>query len=110
MQPRLEACLILGCHGYINDSFTNCSCVKNVILDLAIFEEQEYINVVKFLDQACELLDKTINDYNKCTNAVSMLYRDHNAFDQKMLHNIQRFLRTHRECGIWLSLILKKDI
>jgi hypothetical protein len=102
----IDAYLILGCNGHTdNDGFVHCNCVSNIILDISESSDK----VEKFLDNACGLFDGPIFDYNKCTNAVSMLYKDYGEIKPAMLFKIQSFFRLHKTCGIYLVLILKED-
>ncbi len=109
-QKRLEACLILGCYGYVNLNFNYCSKVSNIIFDLTKLSEENYLKILEFLDHACDLFSKPMNDYNKCVNALSLLYSTYHAYDAEMLHRVQHFLKMHRNCGIWLMLVMKEDL
>ena len=106
---RLSAYLILGCNGHIIDGFTNCHGVENSVLDLTELSDELYIKVIDFLDNACGLFQAPINDNNKCSNILQMLYRDLSIIDKNMLYNIQNFIRLHKNCGLYLYLIMKED-
>ena len=109
MMEKLDAYLILGCNGHKDDlGFINCSGVENPIIDLSTVDESILSKLINFLDDACGLFNTVIYDYNKSTNIISLLYKDFKAFDQRMLFNIQAFLKTHKLCGIYLVLILKE--
>lgn len=111
MEQRLKVCLVLGCNGCIGlDGFKSCLKVENVIIDLTKFENDQYQTIIDFLDTACDLFISPINDYNKCVNSLSLLYRTYNAFNQTMLFNVQAFLKMHKQCGVWLMLVLKEDL
>jgi hypothetical protein len=108
---RLEAYLVLGCNGFIGeDGFRSCYGIENPIIDLTKVPEDEYNSLLEFLDNACDLFSRPINDYNKCVNTLSLLYKIHNAYDKQMLHNIQNFLKMHKQCGVSLILVMKEDI
>lgn len=110
MVQRLEAYLVLGCTGSATPKgFVSCHGIENPIIDLAKIEEQDYEPLIDFLDNACDLFSAPMNDYNKCVNTLSYLYKNHNAYDKDMLHSIQHFLQMHKLCGVWLTLILKED-
>lgn len=111
MKNRLEACVVLGCSGSILEhKFCLCQGTSNKIIDLTLLDEDVYKDVLTFLEQACDLFNSVMCDYNKCVNCLSLLYQNYNAFDQKMLFNIQSFLKLHRNCGVWIMLIMKEDI
>lgn len=100
----------MGCNSFITeDGFSSCSGVNNKILDLADMPEDKYDELLVFFENACGLFDATMTDYNKCVNTLSLLYKNFSAYDKNMLHNIQHFLKMHKQCGIWISLILKED-
>ena len=109
MNGQLKAYLVLGCNGCRSKDFFLCPGVENIILDLENLEEDKYHKTIDFLDSACDLFNSVANDHNKCVNILSMLYRTYYAYDSKMLNNIQNFIKMHKDCGIWLMLILKKD-
>jgi hypothetical protein len=107
---KLNAYLVLGCNGHKDNSgFINCSAVENPIIDLSKLDDSINSKIINFLDNACGLFNDIIYDYNKCTNIISLLYKDFKAFDQAMLYNIQSFLKTHKLCGVYLVLILKEN-
>jgi hypothetical protein len=110
MIKRLSAVLMLGCNNLVIDDFVFCHKIQNIIFDLDSFDDEHYSRIIEFLDNACDLFNYIMSDYNKCVNAISLLYRNYNAFDQKMLNNIQSFLKKHKDCGIWLVLVLKEDL
>lgn len=111
MKSRLKACLVLGCNGSIvKEDFCLCRGVQNTIIDLTNLEDEHYIRILDFLDQACDLFSSPVYDYNKCVNVLSLLYRNYDGFNQQTLMNVQAFLKTHRSCGIWIMLIMKEDI
>ena len=110
MAERLKAYVVLGCNGANTPSgFISCSSVENPIIDLTKIEETQYPGVMQFLDDACSIFDSPVSDYNKCVNTLSYLYKNFGVYDQKMLFSVQHFLKMHKECGVWLMLILKED-
>lgn len=110
MGNRLGAYLVLGCNGLTgDDDFVFCTGVQNIILDLDSKPIDEYNTLINFFDNACSLFDSQVHDYNKCANILSLLYNNYHAYDQKKLTQIQTFIRQHKSCGIWLTLILKED-
>lgn len=111
MEQRLKVCLVLGCNGFIGvDGFRSCLKIENVIVDLTMLDERQYFIILDFLENACDLFISPMFDYNKCVNSLSLLYKTYNAFNQAMLFNVQAFLKMHRQCGVWLMLVLKEDL
>lgn len=101
---------MLGCNGFTDeDGFLHCGSVANPILDLTEIDAGAYERVITFLENACNLFDAPMYNYNKCCNTLSMLHRDFGIISQEMLLNIQKFLKMHRQCGVYLVLILKED-
>jgi hypothetical protein len=110
VEDRLKAYLVLGCNGLTSpDKFIFCNGIQNPIIDLTRLSEDQYLELLNFFDNACDLFNSPMNDYNKCVNTLSLLYKNYNAYDQTMLSNIQSFIKNHKGCGIWLMLILKED-
>lgn len=110
MQKRLEACLVLGCNGFLGeDGFRACHGVENLIIDLSSIPDDNYENILRFLDEACDLFSRPMNDYNKCANTLSLLYKNYDGYNDLMLRNVQLFLRMHKRCGIWIMLVMKED-
>ena len=111
MQKRLDAYLVLGCNSYVSrEGFRTCHGVENPIIYLDFIPEEDYNGLLEFFDNACDLFSRPINDYNKCVNTLSLLYKNYNGYDKKMLQNIQAFLKMHKQCGIWLMLVMKEDL
>ncbi len=109
MNGQLKAYLVLGCNGCSSKEFCLCPGVENIVLDLEALEKEKYTKIIDFLDSTCELFNSVTNDHNKCVNILSMLYRIYDAYDSKKLSSIQNFIKMHKECGIWIMLILKED-
>lgn len=107
---KLEAYLVLGCGGFRTPSgFLICNSISTPIIDLEEVPDEEYDNLVGFLDKACGLFDSPIYDYNKVGNSLNLLHKMKAAFSKERLHEIQFFLKRHRECGIYIALIMKED-
>jgi hypothetical protein len=110
LKNRLGAYLVLGCNGQTSsDGFVFCSGIENAILDLDTFASDEYDMLINFFDNACDLFSSPMNDHNKCVNTLSLLYKNYNGYNQKRLLQVQSFIKQHKDCGIWLSLVLKED-
>jgi hypothetical protein len=101
----------MGCNGNtIKNEFINCNGIENIIIKLSEIDEQNYGRVIDFFDKACGLFDAPVNNHNKCTNIVTMLYRDYGIINDEMLYRIQFFIKMHKPCGIYLFLIMKEDV
>jgi hypothetical protein len=110
VEEQLDAYLVLGCNGHsIKGNFTNCLGVENPIVKLSEVDDQNYERVISFFEKACGFFDGPINDQNKCSNIIGMLYRNYSIIDDEMLHNVQLFMKTHKSCGFYLFLIMKED-
>lgn len=107
----IDACLVLGCNGHTDkDGFVYCAGVYNTILSLKNLNIEDYKSVVALLDNACGLFDQPMFNYNKCTNTISMLYRDYNVIDNDLLLKLQGFFKSHKQCGLYLLLLLREDL
>lgn len=110
MSKRLEAYLVIGCGGFeTTSSFLLCNSISTPILDFEEIEEAKYERVMMFMERTCKLFDKPTYDYNKVVNIITMLYRTYEVLDQERLVEIQRYLKMHRDCGIFLILLMKED-
>lgn len=109
MNNRLSLYLVLGCNGSREEQFTYCHTTENILLDLATLSDSDYNIVVDFLDDACELFDGPIGDQNKVANIISILYRTFKVINDITLYKTQRYLKMHRDCGMYLVLLLQED-
>jgi hypothetical protein len=110
VEERLDAYLVLGCNGHITKgSFVHCSGVENPIFNILDADDNNYPGLVDFLDSACGLFDSPTNDYNKCMNIITMLRSNYGIINDEVLHNIQFFIKNHKQCGIYIYLIMKED-
>ena len=110
MCQRLGAFLVLGCNGSgVSKDFVFCHGVKSPIIDLSSLDKEKYLELLDFLDNACNLFDSVMLDYNKCVNTISFLHKKFDLYDQKTLNRIQTFIKMHKDCGIFLTLVLKED-
>jgi hypothetical protein len=102
--------LILGCHGHNDaENFTYCKGVSNPIIELKYLKEYEYEKTIEFFDNACGLFDSVVDDYNKCSNILNMLYKNYKVISPEMLKKIQYYLNIHKMCRPYLALILRED-
>lgn len=107
--PRIDAMLILGCHGRSDESFRLCHGVNNSILNTIDLDDFEYERVMSFFDKACGLFDSSISDYNKCSNILNILYKTHKVINPDTLKKIQYYLDMHKKCRPYLMLVLRED-
>lgn len=105
-----ETCyLVLGCFGREDDGFISCPSVENRILKLD--DSLVYIDdVMDYLD-SMSLFDRHMLDINAIRH---LIYNLQDRFDQKVkrlwteqeYHLLERFIHTHRPCGLYAKLIL----
>ena len=110
MSKRLEAYLVIGCGGFeTTNGFLLCNSISTPILDFEEIQEDRYERTMEFMDRGCKLFDKPTYDYNKVVNIITMLYRTYEVIEEERLIEIQRYLKMHRDCGIFLILLMKED-
>lgn len=109
MSGRLSLYLVLGCNGSRDQEFVYCHSTDNIILDFDKLDDDTYYKVIDFLDNACDLFDGPINDYNKVTNTISLLFKTFKVIEQINLYKIQKYLKMHHNCGLYLILLLKEN-
>lgn len=106
---KLSAYLVLGCNGCQQNDFILCNSIKNIILDIETIDDDKYNKIIFFLENACGLFDYKITDHNKVTNSLALMHKTFEIFEEDILIKIQKFMKLHKECGLYLYLILKKD-
>lgn len=110
MSERLETYLVVGCGGLETTSgFLLCNSISTPIVDFEEIDEDKYDRTLKFMDRTCKLFDRPTYDYNKVVNIITMLYKTYEVIEHDRLVEIQRYLRMHRDCGIFLILLMKED-
>ena len=109
MNTRLSLYLILGCNGLENKVFKLCNKTENIILNFDNMDLTDYTKVIFFLDSACEMVDYEMSDYNKIANVISILHTKYKVFNQESLLNIQKYIKMHKDCGLYLILSLQED-
>jgi hypothetical protein len=106
----MNAYLLFGCNGLAaSNNYVLCRGVVNPVVDLSKIPPERRPRLEIFLDNACGLFDKPCSDYNKCVNIVNFLYRQFGIITEDMLHNIQAFLKMHKNCGVYIMILLKED-
>lgn len=106
---KLNAVLVLGCRGDTKNGFVFCPSIENIILDLSILDDDIYDKVENFLEYPAGLFESQVSDINKCSNILNLLYKTFKVINENTLYNIQKFILKHKECGLYLMLILKED-
>jgi hypothetical protein len=101
--------LVLGCFGRTDDGFISCPGVENRILriDAAL---AYYTEITNYFD-GLGLFDKTMLDLNAIRH---LIYNLQDRYDQKVkrlwnekqYHLYERFMNTHKPCGIYAKLAL----
>tara|TARA_R110002110_G_scaffold23170_7_gene88726 strand:+ start:87 stop:455 length:369 start_codon:yes stop_codon:yes gene_type:complete len=110
MKQCLDAYLVLGCGGFETpEGFIICNAVTNPMVDLSKIPQDKYMRLITFLDKTCKLFERPSYDYNKSVNIITMLYRTYGILNHDELVTIQRFIKLHRDCGIFLILLMKED-
>ncbi len=110
VSKSLKAYLIIGCGGLeTTNGFLLCNSISTPIVDFEKIDEDKYDRTLMFMDHTCKLFDRPIYDYNKTVNVITMLYRTYEVIDQERLIEIQRYLKMHKDCGIFLILLTKED-
>lgn len=103
--------LILGCFGFTDGSFVNCSSVENKILKIDPTLEK-YGEIVNYLDN-CRLFDRPLFDFNSVKNVIQNIHVKYDQvaspkrmWQQRDVDNFEKFIMTHRRCGLYLKLAL----
>jgi len=110
VKQSMDAYLVLGCGGFEStNEFIICNSVTNPVIDLSKIPADKYNRTLDFLDHTCKMFDRPVYDYNKAVNILSMLYKTYEVIDYDNLINIQRFIRLHKDCGLFLILLMKED-
>ena len=102
----MRASLVLCCHDFVDDKgFKYSDVICNKILYLNEIEKSKQERVISFLDEACELFDREIYDYNKIANIIKILHSKFEVIDEDILPKIQKFLIMYKHFGISLFLV-----
>lgn len=105
--------LILGCNGLESDGFVSCRGTENRILYLNP-EFENYSGIMDYMD-LLRLFDRPLLDFNAIKNSI---YKMQDKFDQRFkklwteqkFHIIEKYILTHKQCGLYMNLILSSDI
>ncbi len=100
--------LYLGCNGNADkDGFIYCRANNNLLLDISSLSEDKREKVMDFLDKAAGLFSGPIENYSKAFNVINFLHRDFGIFKGDQIIKIQKFFQMHKECGVYLVLLLE---
>ncbi len=105
--------LIFGCFGRKDNKFVLCPSVENRILKL----DNSLTNLDDIMDylEQVQLFDRVMLDWNAICH---LLYNLQERFDQKVkrlwtqqeYNLLERFLHSHRQCGLYMKLIVTEEI
>ena len=104
--------LILGCFGLIEEGFTHCSSCENKILKINQ-SIQNYPQIIEYLD-SCRLFDKPLYDTNGGKNVIQNIHIKYSLnnlkkiWHQKEIDNYEKFITSHKRCGLYLKLSLNQ--
>jgi hypothetical protein len=106
----MHVVLILGCWGREVDGFVCCNGVSNEILDITKNSERN-IKMAEFFDKAYELFDKPL--YSNVHTVIWTIQDKFSSsgnlvFSEKMFKFMEEFCISHKKCGIYLRLDIKK--
>lgn len=101
--------LVLGCFGREDDGFVSCPSVENRILKLD--DSLVYIDDIMDYMDSLGLFDRHMLDINSIRH---LIYNLQDRYDQKIkrlwneqqYHLLERFIQTHRPCGLYTKLVL----
>lgn len=107
-----NAYLVLGCYGRTENGFVLCPSTQNRILKL----DDSLVNsdgVITYLE-AVRLFDRPMLDQNAIRNLIHTLQ---DRFDQKFkrlwtdheYNLLERFVQMHKQCGLYIQLILVQE-
>ena len=107
----MRVVLILGCWGREVDGFVCCGGVANEILDITKNSERN-LQVAELLDKVYGLFDKPL--YNNVHTAIWTIQDKFSStnnmiFSEKIFKFMEEFCVSHRKCGIYLRLDIKKE-
>lgn len=106
---KINAVLVLGCNGHKKGKFVFCKGTSNPIINLSEIEDSQYNKVVDFLDNSCDLFDYKITDLNKLSNTLNLLNKVYSVFSKNVLEDIQLYINMHKNCGLYLVLLMEED-
>ncbi len=105
----MKAYLILGCNGYYDEcDMIQCNSVANPIIDIEkIYDNKKAIN---FIENTAKLIDGPCTETQVVGNIINLLFKNFKVLDDNKLPGIQSFLKMHKNCGVYLMMVLKEDV
>jgi len=104
----MRAVLILGCEGRQDKSFHFCHGVENIIVDFEkIVHKENYLELVKYLDDVPKLFDAPCCIHNIITNTVYKVY-DMGFLTEAEYDRVNYFYKMHLFCGLVLRIFPKE--
>ena len=97
----MEAYIVLACEGHTDKDSGFCLCrgVENYIVDLEkISKTEQYLDLIKYLDQVPKLFEGPCCKINIITNAVYKIY-EMGYLDERTYQCIAYFYQRHQHCG-----------
>ena len=100
---------MMGCFGNIDESFVTCTGIENSILKISS-SLPNYEEILDYLDK-CSLYDSPVTNYNAIKNILlninnKYLYANKKIWSEKEFYKYRKFVSDHKECGLYLRLIL----
>lgn len=104
-----ELYLVLGCFGRHDDNFVSCRGVENRLIQIQ--ESLDQYNEMMDYFEAVRLFDKPMFDTNAIRHFIHNMQERydqklHRLWSEKFYHLIERFIISHRGCGVYIKLIL----
>jgi len=106
---RDELYLVIGCFGRRDDNFVSCCGVENRILQIK--DSLNFYNDMMDYFEAVRLFDKPMFDFNAIRHFMHNMQdrydqRMKRLWEEKTYSLIERFILTHKSCGVYVKLIL----
>jgi hypothetical protein len=112
---RYKINVILGCFGRTEDGFVSCRGCENSILEVT--PSIDHFNDMMDYFESCRLFDRPMFEM---TPIRHFIFNMQDRFDQlsigrklwseKKFNLYQKFILDHRFCGLYIKLVLNKDL
>lgn len=102
--------LYLCCNGNADkNGFVYCSSCSNIILNFSKIklDKNSLDKLIDFLDKAAGLFDSAVINHNKAFNVINLVQKDFDLFSKEQILQIQYFFKLHKDCGVYLQLIVE---
>ena len=102
----MDAELHVGCEGYINEGFTFCKSIQNLLLDLSkIKHTDNYLTLIKYLDHI-KLFEKPCINSNVVLSCMYKVY-ELGYITENKYKLVCAFCQQHLRCCLKLELKAK---